>query len=123
MAIGQGDPRSHRQGCPSHWGKVCVPDIHVNNKADNNPSSTQGIGFHTANQLAAHGAKVYIGARSSEKAEAAIQAIRSSNPSIAVNKLESFIADLGDLKAVQAAAQDLLSKEDRLDILVHNAAV
>ena len=86
-------------------------------------SSSQGIGFHTAYQLASHGAKVYIGARSGEKAKAAIQQMISNNPSITADKLDSFVADLGDLKSVSTASQNLLSKESRLDILVHNAAM
>ncbi|RDW87995.1 hypothetical protein BP6252_00027 [Coleophoma cylindrospora] len=97
MATGQSYPRSH--------------------------SSSNGIGFHTAYQLASHGAKVYIGARSDEKAEAAIRQMRTSNPAISADKLHPFIADLGDLRAVTSAAQNLLTYESRLDILVHNAAI
>ena len=86
-------------------------------------SSSGGMGFHIAFQLASKNAKVYVGARSADKAERAILEMVSHNPSIQPDKLVPFVADLGDLRAVQAATQKLLKSETRLDILVHNAAV
>jgi NAD(P)-dependent dehydrogenase (short-subunit alcohol dehydrogenase family) len=86
-------------------------------------SSVQGVGFHTAYQLAAKGAKVYVGARSAFKAEAAIQEMRQESPSIGADKLLPFVVDLGDIRAVKAAAQHILSTESRLDILINNAAL
>ena len=123
MAIGQSYPQPHWKDRVSHRGKVYSPHFHLKIKLTTTPSSYQGIGFHTAYQLAAHGAKVYIGARSAEKADDAIQHMISNNPSIGADKLHSFVADLGDLKSVSAATQRFLDKESRLDILVHNAAM
>ncbi|KAJ3998317.1 short-chain dehydrogenase [Lentinula boryana] len=90
-------------------------------------NSPLGIGWNIANQLALKGAKVYVHARTLEKARAGITAIlsqgsNSSNKSkVAVNQLEPFVVDLGDLKAVRATAVAFAEKESRLDILVHNA--
>jgi NAD(P)-dependent dehydrogenase (short-subunit alcohol dehydrogenase family) len=87
------------------------------------PSSPEGMGFHIAYQIACKNAKVYIGARSSEKAEAAIREMRNKNPSIGENNLVPFVADLGDIREVRAAAEGLLQTESKLDILINNAAV
>jgi NAD(P)-dependent dehydrogenase (short-subunit alcohol dehydrogenase family) len=81
------------------------------------------MGFHTAYQIASKNAKVYIGARSADKAERAIHEMLRANPSIEAGRLAPFVADLGDLRAVRRAAQELSRKEDRLDVLVHNAAM
>jgi NAD(P)-dependent dehydrogenase (short-subunit alcohol dehydrogenase family) len=81
------------------------------------------MGFHTAYQLACKNAKVYVGARSASKAESAIQEMKKNNSSLHDDKLVPFVADLGDIRAVRAAAQGLLEMEKRLNILIHNAAV
>ncbi|KAJ3795009.1 short-chain dehydrogenase [Lentinula aff. detonsa] len=97
-------------------------------------NSPLGIGWNIANQLALKGAKVYVHARSLERAQAGIVAIlansragqdsnSASTKEVSAKQLEPFVADLGDLKAVRNAAVALAKKETRLDILVHNAAV
>ncbi|KAJ3719287.1 short-chain dehydrogenase [Lentinula raphanica] len=97
-------------------------------------NSPIGIGWNIANQLAHKGAKVYIHARTLEKAQAGIAAILADslanyhlNPSssrqVSAKQLEPFVVDLGNLMAVRDAARALARKEARLDILVHNAAV
>lgn len=90
---------------------------------DNFCSSALGMGFHTAYQLASAGAKVYIGSRSISKADAAIKEMRASNVGIQAQNLVPFVADLGDLKAVRQAAEEVVKAESRLDILVNNAAL
>ena len=37
------------------------------------------------------------------------------------DQLHRFVADLGNLKAVQAAAENLMTRTTRLDILANNA--
>ncbi|KAJ3777371.1 short-chain dehydrogenase [Lentinula raphanica] len=97
-------------------------------------NSPLGIGWNIAYQLALKGAKVYIHARTLEKAQAGIDAILADslanhhiNPSssrqVSAEQLVPFVVDLGKLTAVRDAARNLLRKEARLDILVHNAAV
>jgi NAD(P)-dependent dehydrogenase (short-subunit alcohol dehydrogenase family) len=66
---------------------------------------------------------VYIGARSEDKAQAAIDAILEAFPSVQKDKLGIFVADLGDLKQVKGAAEKFLASETRLDILVNNAGL
>ncbi|KAL1748955.1 hypothetical protein HDZ31DRAFT_79308 [Schizophyllum fasciatum] len=83
-------------------------------------NSPGGIGFNIAQQLSNKGAKVYIGARTAQKARAGIDALKEANP-----KAEAlpFVADMADLKQVKAAAAQLLESANRLNILVHNAAL
>ncbi|KAH8689603.1 hypothetical protein BGW36DRAFT_466456 [Talaromyces proteolyticus] len=75
-----------------------------------------GIGFHTALQLAAHHAKVYLGTRSKVKGEAAIQQIKNQQPDAEVYLLEM---DMTKLRSVVAAAE----QEKHLHGLVNNAGV
>ena len=84
------------------------------------PSSPGGIGFNIAQQLSNKGAKVYIGARTAEKAQAGIDALKKANPKAVALP---FVAEISDLKQVKEAAAKVLETEDRLDILVNNAAM
>jgi NAD(P)-dependent dehydrogenase (short-subunit alcohol dehydrogenase family) len=47
----------------------------------------------------------------------------TKDPLIQANQLRPFVADLSDLKAVKAAAEQLMKETDRLDILVNNASL
>ncbi|EIM90579.1 NAD-P-binding protein [Stereum hirsutum FP-91666 SS1] len=81
------------------------------------PSS---IGINVVEQLALKGAKVYIGARSLEKAQSAITELTKTIPSA---NLKPLVMDLNDLKQVKAVAQAFVNEESRLDILVNNAGL
>ncbi|KAL3463667.1 hypothetical protein BJX64DRAFT_256691 [Aspergillus heterothallicus] len=79
-----------------------------------------GVGYYTVSQLAAHGARVYLCARSAEKARTAIAAIRNEHPDADVHFLEM---DHLDLQSVVAAAKKFKSQETRLHGLVNNAGI
>ncbi|QKX63440.1 uncharacterized protein TRUGW13939_10610 [Talaromyces rugulosus] len=79
-----------------------------------------GIGYHTARQLALHGARVYIGSRSLSKASDAIAKIKAEAPNADVHFLHM---DLMDLSSVVKAADEFKQKEDRLNGLVNNAGI
>ncbi|KAH7002555.1 hypothetical protein EDB80DRAFT_579300 [Ilyonectria destructans] len=79
-----------------------------------------GIGFNTVLELAAHNAKVYLGARSEAKANAAIEEIKSSHPDVDISVL---IMDMMDLRSVRAAAEEFARKESTLHGLVNNAGI
>ena len=69
--------------------------------------------------LLQHNAKVYLAARSRDKAEKAIASLKA-----ATGKEALFLElDLSDLAAVQRAAAEFLSKERELHILFNNACV
>lgn len=63
------------------------------------------------------GAKVYFTARSKTKADLARDAIRSAHPEVDQDLLIWLPLDLTDLKSVRDAAEELASKEDKVDIL------
>ena len=71
--------------------------------------------------MALRGAKVYIGAQNEAKACEAIEGMKCEIPSIGVNQLHPFAAEMGDLKLAKEAAQKFTESESRLDILVNNA--
>jgi NAD(P)-dependent dehydrogenase (short-subunit alcohol dehydrogenase family) len=77
-----------------------------------------GIGYFTAEQLAATGAVVVLGSRDRAKADAAMTSIRSRVPGAQVRHLQLDLADLSSLKT----ATDRLDL-DHLDAVVHNAGV
>jgi NAD(P)-dependent dehydrogenase (short-subunit alcohol dehydrogenase family) len=80
--------------------------------------SNVGIGLETAVGVAAQGASTVLACRSREKAEAAAKEVirRTWNDDVHVVAL-----DLADLSSVAEAADAILSRWPRLDVLVNNA--
>ncbi|KAH0541658.1 hypothetical protein FGG08_003889 [Glutinoglossum americanum] len=79
-----------------------------------------GIGRPTVAELARKGAKVYLAARSPDRANEAIQAIKSTTPTVNIVYLQ---LDLSDLDSVKRAAEEFLSKETQLHTLINNAGI
>ncbi|KAJ7235373.1 NAD-P-binding protein [Mycena rebaudengoi] len=78
-----------------------------------------GIGYETVKQLLVKNAKVYLAARSAEKAAKAINSLEEETKKRAI-----FIPlDLADLHSVRRAAEAFLAQEKRLDILFNNGGV
>ncbi|KAI1772895.1 putative short-chain dehydrogenase [Hypoxylon cercidicola] len=67
-------------------------------------------------------AKVYIAARSQDRANTAIGDIKKAYPS-SKGDLAFLKLDLGDLTKIQASADEFLAKETKLDVLFNNAGV
>ena len=84
--------------------------------------ANSGIGFHTALELARHGAEIILPARSEAKANDAVQRILREVPSA---KLVPEILDLADLASVQALAERIIKQFPgaSLDLLINNAGV
>ncbi len=95
---------------------VDQPDLHGTTILVTGGNS--GIGKEAAVALACMGAHVAITARNPSKGEAARKEIvgRSGNASTEVVPL-----DLASLDSVRAAADDVLARFDRVDVLVNNA--
>jgi NAD(P)-dependent dehydrogenase (short-subunit alcohol dehydrogenase family) len=81
-----------------------------------------GIGFHTALELARHGAEVILPARTRAKAEDAIARIRAEVPEA---KVLPEILDLADQSSVRAFAARTIERcpGHSLDLLINNAGV
>ncbi|PIL34948.1 hypothetical protein GSI_02735 [Ganoderma sinense ZZ0214-1] len=78
-----------------------------------------GIGYETIKALLQHNTKVYLAARSKEKAEKAIASLKE-----ATGKEAIFLElDLGSLSSVKKSVDEFLSKEKELHILFNNAGV
>ncbi|MGZ0192710.1 MAG: SDR family NAD(P)-dependent oxidoreductase, partial [Acidimicrobiales bacterium] len=78
-----------------------------------------GLGFGAAKVLAAQGARVLLGCRSLDKANAAIDAIRVD---VSDADLDVIQIDQADLSSVRDAAAQV-NEEARLDVLVNNAGI
>ncbi|MCJ1377607.1 hypothetical protein MMC17_000702 [Xylographa soralifera] len=82
-----------------------------------------GIGAAIVEGLATHGAKVYMGARSDERANAAIKKIEDAHPEVKEKRSVIWLPlDLTEPKDVVKSAEDFMGREKRLDIVVNNAA-
>src|SRR6201985_846798 len=77
-----------------------------------------GVGLETAVGVAAQGATTVLACRNQAKAEAAAHAVtqRTWNDDVHVVSL-----DLADLASVRKAADEILTRWDRLDVLDNNA--
>ncbi|MGE3410831.1 MAG: SDR family NAD(P)-dependent oxidoreductase [Dehalococcoidia bacterium] len=81
---------------------------------------TSGIGLAAARMLAAQRATLLVLGRDQAKTDAVCEEIRRTTGNEAVTPL---IADMGDLGAIDRAAQAVLQRHDRVDALLHNAGV
>jgi NAD(P)-dependent dehydrogenase (short-subunit alcohol dehydrogenase family) len=79
-----------------------------------------GIGYETCFNLAAHEARVYMGARSFTKATTAMANLREIYPNADVQVL---LMDNNSLESVVKAAETFKSKETRLHSLILNAGI
>jgi NAD(P)-dependent dehydrogenase (short-subunit alcohol dehydrogenase family) len=80
--------------------------------------ATSGIGWVTAQNLAARGARLALVGRSPEKTNAAVAAIRQSTGNSSV---EGLLADLSRQSEVRALAAQVQARYPQLDVLVNNA--
>ena len=80
-----------------------------------------GLGKLTIEVLARHfPSRIYLVGRNAAKCNAAIESIKSTNPSAPVRFLE---CDLASLASVAIAARNFTSENKRLDILICNAGL
>ncbi len=79
-----------------------------------------GLGEETARALAAAGASVIMAARDNAKNSEAKERILSSNSEA---KLEQHELNLASLEDVRSSAEEFLSKNESLDLLVNNAGI
>ncbi|KKZ61911.1 hypothetical protein EMCG_03610 [[Emmonsia] crescens] len=84
--------------------------------------SNTGVGKELAQILFSKNAKVYVAARSEDKANNAIEEIRKANPN-STGELAFLPLNLSDLTTIKSSAESFLAKEDKLHVLFNNAGV
>ncbi|MEM6551146.1 MAG: SDR family NAD(P)-dependent oxidoreductase [Planctomycetota bacterium] len=82
--------------------------------------TTDGIGFHAAQKLAASGHTLLLHGRSEEKLENVKATIQSTSPNAAV---ETYRADLSRFDEVEDLAEAIATRHQKLDVLINNAGV
>ncbi len=102
----------------SNWTAAQMPDL--TGKIAVVTGANSGLGFHTARELAAHGAHVVLACRGRDKTEAAMKDITAS---VAAAKLEFMALDLADLVSIAEFARAFTAKHKALHILHNNAGV
>jgi NAD(P)-dependent dehydrogenase (short-subunit alcohol dehydrogenase family) len=100
------------------WTERDIPDL--TGRTAVVTGANGGLGLQTALALAGAGAHVVVAARDPEKTTAAEARIRVSHPSASLGVVP---LDLGDLSSVSAAARSVLTRHERVDLLVNNAGV
>ncbi len=80
--------------------------------------ATSGLGRAAAEALARAGATVVLNGRSAERNQGVVDELAASTGS---DRLSQLAADLGDLTEVRALAQEIFIRQERLDVLIHNA--
>jgi NAD(P)-dependent dehydrogenase (short-subunit alcohol dehydrogenase family) len=100
------------------WTAEDIPDLSGRTALVTGANS--GLGFHTALELARHGAEVFLACRSRRRAEAAASSIRASVPGAAIELVD---LDLADLALVRAAAAAFSARGRPLHLLVNNAGI
>jgi NAD(P)-dependent dehydrogenase (short-subunit alcohol dehydrogenase family) len=102
----------------SKWTTADIPD--QTGRTAVITGANTGLGYETAAALAAKGAHVVLAVRNIEKGKEAARRIEQANPdaSVAVQEL-----DLTSLDSIRAAADELKSRHDSIDLLINNAGV
>jgi NAD(P)-dependent dehydrogenase (short-subunit alcohol dehydrogenase family) len=80
--------------------------------------SNKGIGLETARQLAQMGIHVILGARDAAKGQAAVAQLQAAGYSA-----EFLALDVTQTQSVEQAAQTVMQKHGKLDILINNAGI
>ena len=78
--------------------------------------TTSGIGYETCLSLARDGFYTFATVRDAKKAEKILQVAKKENLNIEIIEL-----DVDDEKSISTAIQKILSKKQRIDVLVNNA--
>ncbi|CAG9975693.1 unnamed protein product [Clonostachys byssicola] len=97
-----------------------VPDLH--GKVYIVTGANTGVGKLLTEILYSRNAKIYVAARSEEKANNAIASIKETAPG-SKGELVFLHLDLADLATIKASADNFLRQESKLHVLFNNAGV
>ncbi|XP_075855097.1 retinol dehydrogenase 13 isoform X1 [Microcebus murinus] len=101
-------------------GGACPSKATIHGKTVIVTGANTGIGKQTALELAKRGGNIILACRDMEKCEAAAKDIRRETLNHHVNARH---LDLASLKSIREFAAKIIAEEERVDILVNNAAV
>lgn len=82
--------------------------------------ATDGIGLETAKRLLEQGHKLLLHGRNPQKLDTLRGEFAKAHGE---DRVEAYLADLSDLKAVGAMADAILASHDHIDVLISNAGV
>jgi NAD(P)-dependent dehydrogenase (short-subunit alcohol dehydrogenase family) len=102
----------------SRWTAADIPD--QTGRTAVITGANTGLGYETAAALATKGAHVVLAVRNLDKGKAAADLITRATPGADVELQE---LDLTSLESIRAAADELRSKHDQIDLLINNAGV
>ena len=102
----------------THWTTADIPD--QSGRVAVVTGSNTGLGLETAQALAGAGAEVVLAVRNLDKGDAAKARILEAHPNATIH-LQSL--DLGSLDSIRNAADEILGRNDHLDLLINNAGV
>jgi len=94
-------------------------DIRMDGKVSIITGATSGVGYHAARRLAEGGATLVLVCRNGEKAEN----LRKELFQTYASKAEVVLADFSRLSDVRKAAEFILGKYQRIDVLINNAGL
>src|SRR6202035_5879949 len=102
----------------SKWTTADIPD--QSGRTAVVTGANTGLGYETAAALAAKGTHVVLAVRNLDKGKEAARRVEQATPgaSVAVQAL-----DLSSLESVRAAADELRSRHDTIDLLINSAGV
>ena len=112
-----GYPGLRWQGHSCYRGQVSFPLTICWLSALTHLRGSAGIGFAVIQQLVRHGAKVYMGARNLQRAKAAIERLHADCVGSDNEQAVWLDLDLSDPRKVQKAAEEVMQREGRLDVL------
>lgn len=81
--------------------------------------ATDGIGLVTAKKLVSQGHVVLLHGRNADK----LASVQQELTALQSGRVESYLADLSDLNAVEALATAVAEQHDTLDVLINNAGI
>jgi NAD(P)-dependent dehydrogenase (short-subunit alcohol dehydrogenase family) len=102
----------------SKWTTANIPD--QTGRTAVITGANTGLGFETAAALAAKGASVVLAVRNLDKGKEAARRIKQATPGAQVQLQE---LDLSSLDSIRAAADELRSNHESIDLLINNAGV
>jgi NAD(P)-dependent dehydrogenase (short-subunit alcohol dehydrogenase family) len=102
----------------SKWTTANIPD--QTGRTAVITGANTGLGFETAAALAAKGASVVLAVRNLDKGKEAARRIEQATPGAQVQLQE---LDLSSLDSIRAAADELRSNHESIDLLINNAGV